>query len=152
MTAHMPDLDKAAGVIAEPRRIQLKRTKDWRMPENTVKVDRTTRWGNPFRSAPDMPRSRAFEAWCFRDWLYEQLGAIRIGTPEQRDLRRFTQMMSGGGTEALAQRAAEIINALPLIRGKNLACWCPPGEPCHADVLLELANTPKGGDKGDGNG
>lgn len=32
---------------------------------------------------------------------------------------------------------------VPLIdtlRGKNLACWCPLGQPCHADVLLELAN------------
>jgi hypothetical protein len=28
------------------------------------------------------------------------------------------------------------------LRGKNLACWCPPDEPCHADVLLELANAP----------
>ena len=27
------------------------------------------------------------------------------------------------------------------LRGKNLACWCPLGQPCHADVLLELANT-----------
>jgi Domain of unknown function (DUF4326) len=26
------------------------------------------------------------------------------------------------------------------LRGKNLACWCPVGEPCHADVLLEIAN------------
>jgi hypothetical protein len=26
------------------------------------------------------------------------------------------------------------------LRGKNLACWCKPGEPCHADVLLKLAN------------
>ncbi|MDP9007247.1 MAG: DUF4326 domain-containing protein [Pseudomonadota bacterium] len=28
------------------QRIQLKRTKGWRMPANTAKVDRTTRWGN----------------------------------------------------------------------------------------------------------
>lgn len=28
------------------------------------------------------------------------------------------------------------------LRGKNLACYCPPGQPCHADVLLELANAP----------
>lgn len=28
------------------------------------------------------------------------------------------------------------------LAGKNLACWCKPGEPCHADVLLELANRP----------
>lgn len=26
------------------------------------------------------------------------------------------------------------------LRGKNLACWCPMDEPCHSDVLLELAN------------
>jgi hypothetical protein len=27
------------------------------------------------------------------------------------------------------------------LRGKNLACWCPLDQPCHADVLLRLANT-----------
>ena len=26
------------------------------------------------------------------------------------------------------------------LRGKDLACWCPLDQPCHADVLLELAN------------
>jgi hypothetical protein len=29
---------------------------------------------------------------------------------------------------------------LAAIRGKDLACWCPLDQPCHADVLLELAN------------
>lgn len=29
---------------------------------------------------------------------------------------------------------------LSVLRGKNLACWCKVGDPCHADVLLELAN------------
>ena len=29
------------------------------------------------------------------------------------------------------------------LRGKNLACWCPLDQPCHADVLLELANQEK---------
>lgn len=28
--------------------------------------------------------------------------------------------------------------------GKNLACYCPLDQPCHADVLLELANRPIG--------
>jgi len=27
------------------------------------------------------------------------------------------------------------------LRGKNLACWCPLDKPCHADVLLEIANS-----------
>lgn len=26
------------------------------------------------------------------------------------------------------------------LRGKDLACWCPLDQPCHADVLLEIAN------------
>ncbi|HXW79546.1 MAG TPA: DUF4326 domain-containing protein [Acidimicrobiales bacterium] len=26
------------------------------------------------------------------------------------------------------------------LTGRDLCCWCPPGEPCHADMLLELAN------------
>jgi Domain of unknown function (DUF4326) len=26
------------------------------------------------------------------------------------------------------------------LRGKQLACWCPLNEPCHADVLAEIAN------------
>lgn len=42
------------------------------------------------------------------------------------------------------QRLHEMVanGALDLneLRGKNLACWCKLGEPCHADVLLELAN------------
>lgn len=28
------------------------------------------------------------------------------------------------------------------LRGRNLACWCKPGDPCHADALLDLANGP----------
>lgn len=26
------------------------------------------------------------------------------------------------------------------LKGKNLACWCPLNQPCHADILLEIAN------------
>ena len=37
------------------------------------------------------------------------------------------------------ERKAEARRAL---RGKNLACWCKLTYPCHADVLLELANSP----------
>jgi hypothetical protein len=33
----------------------------------------------------------------------------------------------------------ELIAALPELRGKDLVCWCAP-EPCHGDVLVELAN------------
>jgi hypothetical protein len=26
------------------------------------------------------------------------------------------------------------------LRGRDLACWCRPDRPCHADVLLAVAN------------
>ncbi|MDM4721347.1 DUF4326 domain-containing protein [Micromonospora sp. WMMA1363] len=32
------------------------------------------------------------------------------------------------------------------LAGKNLACWCPLDKPCHADVLLTIANPPKEND------
>ncbi|MER2509546.1 MAG: DUF4326 domain-containing protein, partial [Amaricoccus sp.] len=45
------------------------------------------------------------------------------------------------------QRAARrhVLDHLEELRGRNLACWCriiSRGEycPCHADVLLEIAN------------
>jgi hypothetical protein len=43
-----------------PERIRLSRGKGWRMPPNTVKVDRSTRWGNPFRAGDIVHRGLAF--------------------------------------------------------------------------------------------
>jgi len=43
--------------------------------------------------------------------------------------------------EAVAfYRRSHVPSDVSLLRGKNLACWCPLDGPCHADVLLELAN------------
>lgn len=106
--------------MSEPQRIQLSRAKGWRMPPNTVKVDRTTRYGNPFKVTED--RSEAEAAMAFHTWL--TVDTCHAGIPE---------------------RKAALLAALPELRGKNLACWCKPGKFCHADVLLELANAPQTG-------
>jgi hypothetical protein len=42
-----------------PERIQLQRRAGWRMPANTVKVDRSTRWGNPMRTGPGYTSAQA---------------------------------------------------------------------------------------------
>lgn len=105
--------------MSAPVRIQLSRRKGWKMPPNTVKVDRTTRWGNPFRvgdSASADP-SGGVVAVCFT-------AAEAVDT--------FRSIVSR--SEAFLEKARQDL------RGKNLACWCKPGDPCHADVLLELAN------------
>lgn len=95
-----------------PYRVQRKRTKDWRKPENTVNVTRPGKWGNPYHLSyyshfadPNLAAVGAFTEWITR--------------PEQVEL---------------IQQAREEL------RGKNLMCWCRLSKPCHADVWLEIAN------------
>jgi hypothetical protein len=112
---------------AAPQRLQLKRSKGWRMPPDTVKVDRTTRFGNPFvlsQYGRD-PAVALFSAW---------IGGEDYPGSVPRDVRA-----------ALTKRRRHMLEAVSSLRGKNLACWCPlpqAGEKdqCHAAVLLELAN------------
>lgn len=106
----------------KPIRIQLSRRKGWRMPPNTVKVDRTTKWGNPFIVGTDGTREKCVE--LFRILLGGRLVLTRC--PECPDAQR-----------AYSRHARRNLRHL---RGKNLACWCPLDAPCHADVLLEIAN------------
>jgi hypothetical protein len=103
-----------------PKRIQLSRRKGWRMPANTAKIDRTTKWGNPFVIGTDGTRAECIE-------LYKRFVAGKAAT------KRNDVLVS---RELVASSAQEL-------RGKNLACWCPMDEPCHADVLLKLANPGK---------
>ena len=111
----------ADGVLTAPRRIQRRRTAGWRLPEGTVYVGRPTRFGNPFRVGEprgDLPPLTAAQAVTrYRRWL------------ETRD----SQPPS-------AVDRAVILASLHELRGRNLACWCPLDAPCHADVLLEMAN------------
>ncbi|HEX2841379.1 DUF4326 domain-containing protein [Hyphomicrobium sp.] len=111
-----------------PRRIQLKHTKGWRMPSDTRKVDGSTIFGNPFQVC-GRPRDEAVE--MFREWLAgADYGPV---------------MVSPILTQRLEAKRQWILGALPYLRGKHLACWCPlpdHGHPdlCHASVLIELAN------------
>ena len=104
-----------------PQRIQLRRSKGWRMPENTVKVDRTTKWGNPFLVTPELTREESIT-------LYEKMIAGKpakdgpLTVAQQRETRDF------------------ILASVGQLKGKNLACWCSLDGPCHGDVLLKLAN------------
>ncbi|MHC5307553.1 DUF4326 domain-containing protein [Bartonella sp. LJL80] len=111
-------------------RIQLKRNKGWKMPENTVKVTRPLVFGNPFIC--DDP-SIAVDA-------YERL--ISGGTQcfsMSPDGLRFAKNFHPKTTHwNFATWMKE--EGLPYLRGKNLACWCSLDKPCHAEVLLRMAN------------
>ncbi|MGZ4443678.1 MAG: DUF4326 domain-containing protein [Nocardioidaceae bacterium] len=96
-----------------PRRVRLQRTRGWRKPDGVVVVSRPSRWGNPFaigELADGSVRTRAEAIELFRDALMND----RLGYT-MADVRRE-------------------------LAGKDLACWCPYGEPCHADLLIEVAN------------
>jgi hypothetical protein len=94
----------------KPKRIQVRRVKGWRMPANTVYVGRPTKWGNPFPVA-----------------VYGREEAVRRFEAQYRESLMREPII----TRQMLDRD---------LRGKNLACWCPLDQPCHADVLLRLAN------------
>lgn len=114
-----------------PERIQLRRTKGWRLPEGAVVVARPTIWGNSFTH---LDPAQAVDA-------YRRL--LRGGTHFFAMGPGKLQFAKGAHPDTLhwewSQWAA---HQMPTLRGKDLACWCRLGQPCHADVLLELANAP----------
>lgn len=105
-----------------PKRIQRKRTKGWRMPEGAVCVDRSTKWGNPF------------EIGCGVVVRHADGEGVYLGKVETRDQAVSWYRAFISHYPHVEQRARD------QLRGKDLACWCPLDQPCHADVLLEVAN------------
>ncbi len=114
-------------MTSAPRRVQLRRVRGWRLPPDTVQVDRATRWGNPFRCDDPADAVAAYRAWLAGDTD----GLMRLAG----EARGFAVVGNSG-----AAARDRILRDLPRLRGKRLACWCPPDSPCHADVLLELAD------------
>ncbi len=56
----------------KPVRIQRKRSKGWKMPENTVCVSRGTKWGNPFKADwPEGGKDRAWAVSAFRGYYHD---------------------------------------------------------------------------------
>ena len=112
------------GAMIRPQRIQRKRTKGWRMPPDTIYVGRPTIWGNKFKSeqARDAgyKNTRAMAVYAFRQFMRGD--PIFCQGPADHEARR-----------RILERVGEL-------RGKNVACWCALDQPCHADVLLEIAN------------
>ena len=135
-----------------PQRIQRKRTRGWRMPEGAVYVGRPTKWGNPFE---------AYLCPCCKSWdVRDNNGVTYLAAheyirqhPEATSARTSLVLSTISKAEALAKAVELYANDFRWgtsditpeevraeLAGKDLACWCPLSSPCHADVLLELAN------------
>lgn len=110
--------------LIDPVRVQLRRAKGWRMPPNTVKVCRPTIWGNPFNTTQ-----------CGIVFPWTVTGAPIVHLKTKPSLERCIDMYAAH----LLALLALLPDLLVPLRGKNLACWCPLDQACHADVLLCLA-------------
>ncbi len=117
-----------------PKRIQRRRTKGWRMPVGAVYVGRPTKWGNPFVAYRDgHPNydkhsvSPEIAVSCFRSLVTREGSWSSLPAPKWPKGKIPSEWV----TVEDVQRE---------LRGKDLACFCPLDQPCHADVLLELAN------------
>jgi hypothetical protein len=117
--------------MTKPVRLQLSRRKSFNLQTHSreanglpaINVARPSKWGNPFR-----------------------VGVMSIALTSQEAVGKFRDVIEqtggfycwGGPHMGKPQVTKEHIRSE--LRGKNLACWCAPDAPCHADVLLELAN------------
>lgn len=129
-----------ADIFEGPKRIQRKRTKGFKLPPNTIYVGRPSKWGNPFKVGCIM---NYMDILHFMDF---------------KDVKKYFQV-KGQTVNAIAKKPLDIEDSMYLykkykfnvteetkkklltqLKGKNLACWCPMDKPCHADILLKLAN------------
>jgi len=123
--------------MSAPKRIHLRRTKGWRKPEGAIVVARPSKWGNPFVVANPMYLDDSLA-------LYRNL--VRgVWSPQILNERQWSDAYCGRiylahieWSERMGDHPTSMIRAH--LAGRDLACWCPLDQPCHADVLLEIAN------------
>lgn len=120
--------------MSDLKRVQS--TKGWRMPEGTIYVGRPSKWSNPY--TVDLMRSRSVGYQLLgtdpsmQQLLKDSVAAFRCDLTYGPDSAWWWW---GPHTQII-----KIKGALAELRGHDLACLCPLDQPCHADVLLELAN------------
>lgn len=116
--------------MTKPVGIQLSRRKGFNLQAYSralnglpaVNVSRPGKYGNPYRVGIVACGCRS-AGECSHNAFNCETAAEAV--ERYRDLPR--------SETRLAQIKAELA-------GKNLGCWCRPGDPCHRNVLLELAN------------
>lgn len=107
----------------KPIRLRLSRKKGFNLQKHSldqnglpaVNVARPSRWGNPHR----------------------------VGDHPGCDRRRKKHTAESAVAEFERYECRGVERGVKIVRelaGKNLACWCPLDSPCHADVLLRIAN------------
>lgn len=116
--------------MTKPVRLQLSRAKGFNLQEHSravnglkaVNVARPSKWGNPYKVG----------------------GPAYVSDKSGRTRLRRAPLTANEAVDLYRKRECKPMDsaAIAKLRGKNLACWCALDAPCHADVLLELANRP----------
>lgn len=136
-----------------PQRIQRKRTKGWTMPQNTIYVGRGSKLGNPFRvvrysdgkwsvKCDDDERQAAILTSTCRA-VYDtkqEAQADAVKCYQKNFFNCFENQKNNQFLDHYLVTECNINEVKFSLAGKNIACWCAPGDPCHADFLLEIAN------------
>jgi hypothetical protein len=148
--------------VIGPQRIQLHRTGGWRKPEGAIVVARPNRWGNPYayRTHTALARVPALDgsAWEYEDRIsadgmrhdyfhadgHRTVHHVRWMTRQECvDLHRLALTEPTAQLHLYDRRARQVLTvemARAELAGRDLCCWCKPGQPCHVDVLLAIAN------------
>ena len=123
-----------------PERIQLRRTRGWRKPPGVVAVARPSEFGNPFRvvALRGLPVQIRHS---LRPWEDVHLRDVAdVPTGRALTVAMFEQALRAG------ELRYDVAYVRERLAGRDLACWCPLEDaegnrvPCHADVLLAVAN------------
>ncbi|MEJ8654621.1 DUF4326 domain-containing protein [Streptomyces sp. MS1.AVA.3] len=131
-----------------PARVQRQRTAGWKKPDGAVYVGRGSKWGNPYRLGTTQVRTPALDGsmWEQEGRLGKRSGQwhgfvhpdgtvtshlVQDAAPEQV-VELYRRWVAGrpGLVDAVREQLA----------GRDLMCWCPLEQPCHADWLLDVAN------------
>ena len=131
--------------MTKPVRLQLSRKKGFNLQEHSrsvngleaVNVARPTKHGNIF-SVDTVGQKKAVT--LYRQFLNKGFTHKSLERALGKKYQPIIHDTSPIDILQMALIRAAILKSLPDLRGKNLACWCRKDKPCHADVLLELAN------------
>lgn len=128
----------------QPRRIQRRRLKGWRAPDGAVYVGRGSKWGNPCTQVR-MPALDGSE-WEREGRLGKASGQHHAFVHPDKTITSHL-VLDATREQAVAmyrrwldERPSLVEAARAELPGRDLMCWCPPDEPCHADLLLAVAN------------
>ena len=127
-----------------PHRFTSSRARGWRKPPNSRVVTRSSKFGNPFKVLP--PVRGTGLSWRVV-WTFKGAGRGRQAPADFEPIGCETERQAYGRAVRLFREwlthpdQAELVDQVRHeLVGLNLGCTCRPDLPCHADVLLEVAN------------